>query len=256
MYVRLAFAVAAHLEPEILIVDEVLAVGDAAFQRRCLGKMKDVAGKGRTVLFVSHNMAAITRLCPRALWFEDGRLQAIGDSDGIVPRYLASGTEDNGELLYDSRDAASPGSDFVKLEAIRTRSHDGCIASTLDVRHPIGVEVQYRVLRPTTDLRIGIRVLTHDGGVLLSTTDMDDRDERIREPGVYLSRCELPSEFLNYGQYYVSVGCDFPMRQVHFTVDQGLCFRIAQTGGAGGHINDGRAGMLRPRLPWSVKRIE
>jgi lipopolysaccharide transport system ATP-binding protein len=256
MYVRLAFAVAAHLEPEILLVDEVLAVGDAAFQRKCLGRMGQVAQQGRTILFVSHNMATITRLCQRVLWFDRGRLRDSGDAEQIVARYLISGAEEAGEVTYCDNGDKAPGSEYVKLEAIRVRGSDGLVTPTLDVRFPFTIEVQYRVLRRANNLRVGVRLMAHDGTVLLSSTDMDNRDELIREPGVYVSGCEVPGDLLNYGQYYVSVGCDFPMIQTHFLVDQGLAFHVAQTGGVGGHISDGRPGMLRLRLPWKVERIE
>ena len=256
MYVRLAFAVAAHLEPEILLVDEVLAVGDAAFQRKCLGKMGEVARGGRTILFVSHNMAAITRLCGRALWFERGRLQDDGTPEEIVSKYLSAGAGSGGEVAFSDRDESkAPGSEYVTLEAIRVRGNDGRLTPTLDVRFPFTVEVQYRVLRPASGLRIGVRVSANEGTVVLSTTDLDDDAEPDRTPGVYISRCTIPGEFLNYGMYYVTVGCDFPTVQTHFYVDQGLSFQIAPTGGAGGHISDGRSGLLRLRLPWQVERI-
>ena len=256
MYVRLAFAVAAHLEPEILLVDEVLAVGDAAFQRKCLGKMGQVARQGRTILFVSHNMAAITRLCERALWLERGRLHDSGDAEQIVARYLASGSADGGEVTYGANGHKAPGSEYIKLEAIRVRGSDGLVTSSLDVRLQFTLEVQYRVLRRASNLRVGVRLNAHDGTALLSSTDMDGQDELIREPGLYVSRCIVPGDFLNYGQYYVTVGCDFPMTQIHFDVDPAVSFTIEQTGGVGGHINDGRKGMLRLRLPWNVERIE
>lgn len=255
MYVRLAFAVAAHLEPEILIVDEVLAVGDAAFQRKCLGKMGQVARQGRTILFVSHNMAAIGRLCQRVLWLERGRLRETGETNELVAKYLSAGAEEAGEVSYCSNGHKAPGSEYVELQALRLRTNRGQVSSTFDSRHPFALEVQYRVLRPASNLRVGVRLMTHDGTVLLSSTDMDEHDELVREPGVYVSRCDIPGEFLNHGKYFVSVGCDFPAVRVHFMVDQALGFQVAQTGGVGSHINDGRLGILRTRLPWNVEKV-
>lgn len=256
MYVRLAFAVAAHLEPEILLVDEVLAVGDAAFQRKCLGKMGQVAREGRTILFVSHNMAAIMRLCQRVLWFERGRLSDSGDCEQIVAKYLTSSIQEAGEVIYGGNGDKAPGSEFVRLEAIKVRGANGIVTPLLDVRFPFTLEVQYRVLKQASNLRLGIRLNAHDGTVVLTSTDMDDQDELIREPGLYVSRCEVPAELLNYGQYFVTVGCDFPMVRTHFYIDPALAFNIEQTGGAGGHLNDSRTGLLRLRLPWKVERIE
>jgi len=255
MYVRLAFAVAAHLEPEILLVDEVLAVGDAAFQRKCMGKMSQVARQGRTILFVSHNMGAITRLCEKVLWFEKGRLKESGPAEQTVARYLSSGVQDLGEVTFRENGNKPPGSEFVELEAVRIRDRNGRITSTLDVRFAFKIEIQYRVLQRTSNLRIGARINTHDGTVLLISTDRDGREEIQRDPGVYTSQCEIPGELLNYGQYSVSVGSDFPMVRTHFQVDPALTFHIEQTGGSGDHLYDGRSGYFRLQLPWKVEAI-
>ena len=255
MYVRLAFAVAAHLEPEILLVDEVLAVGDAAFQRKCMGKMSAVAQQGRTIVFVSHNMGAITRLCQKVVWFEGGRIRENGDTAAIIAKYLSSGTQETGMTTYGENGAKAPGSEFAVLEQVRLRNHTGSISSSLDVRFPFAIEVQYRVLQRAANLRIGLRLNTPDGTVLLITTDRDHRDELPREPGVHVSRCEIPGELLNYGQYYVTVGCDFPLVRTHFHVDPALSFHIEQTGGVGDHLYDGRRCLFRIPLPWKIERI-
>jgi lipopolysaccharide transport system ATP-binding protein len=255
MYVRLAFAVAAHLEPEILMIDEVLAVGDAAFQRRCLGKMGEVARGGRTILFVSHNMAAVTRLCRRALWLHDGRIVAYGDTEDVVSRYLAAGVSEAGEITFPDDPDGAPGSEYVRLRAVRTRSAGGRLATSLDARHPFTVEIEYRVLRRVSNLRVGLRLTAHDGVVVLQSTDADGSETPERAPSTYVSRCTIPGEFLNYGQYFVSVGSDLPMVQSQFFVDRALAFRIEQTGGAGGHLPDHRPGLVRAMLPWLVERI-
>jgi lipopolysaccharide transport system ATP-binding protein len=254
MYVRLAFAVAAHLEPEILIVDEVLAVGDAAFQRKCLGKMGDVAGEGRTVLFVSHNMAAITRLCRWGIWLDHGQLKDFGAADEIVARYFAAGVQALGELTFRDRPAEAPGSEFIRLIAVRIRSGDGHATTSIDARSPVSVEIEYEVLRPAASLRVGFSLTAHDGTVLFSSTDADTLEEA-RTPGTFLSRCTIPGNFLNYGQYFLSVGSDTPMIQTHFFIDRGLSFTVEQTGGIGAHISDGRQGLLRPDLPWTMRRL-
>jgi lipopolysaccharide transport system ATP-binding protein len=255
MYVRLAFAVAAHLEPEILLIDEVLAVGDAAFQRRCLGKMGEVARGGRTILFVSHNMAAVTRLCKQTLWISDGRVRALGDTDDVVAEYLAAGAADIGEIRFGEAQRESPGTDYIRLDAIRTTNGHGRPESALDARKPVTIEIEYRVLRRVSNLRVGFRLIAHDGTVVLSSTDADESEGLERLPSTYVSRCTIPGEFLNYGQYFVAVGSDSPMVQSHFFLDRALSFRVEETGGAGGHIPDRRPGLLRPRLPWKVERL-
>jgi lipopolysaccharide transport system ATP-binding protein len=254
MYVRLAFAVAAHLEPEILIVDEVLAVGDAAFQRKCLGKMGDVAGEGRTVLFVSHNMAAITRLCRWGIWLDNGQLRDVGAADEVVAKYFAAGVQALGELTFRERLAEAPGSEFIRLLAARVRSREGHVTTSIDARSSFDVEIEYEILRPAASLRVGFSLTAHDGTVVFSSKDADTLEEA-RTSGAFASLCTIPGNFLNYGQYFLSVGSDTPMIQTHFLIDRGLSFNIEQMGGIGAHISDGRQGLLRPDFPWTTRRL-
>jgi homopolymeric O-antigen transport system ATP-binding protein len=254
MYVRLAFAVAAHLEPEILIVDEVLAVGDAAFQRKCLGKMGDVAGEGRTVLFVSHNMAAITRLCRWAISLDGGQLKDVGTASEVVTDYFASGTQALGELSFGDRLTDATGSEFIRLLSARVRGVDGHVTTSFDARSPVGVEIEYEVLRPTTNLRVGFALTAQDGTIVFSSNAADSGDEG-RVAGTYVSCCTIPGSFLNHGQYFLSIGSDTPMVQSHFFVDRSLSFSVEQAGGIGAHISDARQGLLRPSLPWATRRL-
>jgi lipopolysaccharide transport system ATP-binding protein len=252
MYMRLAFAVAAHLETEILLVDEVLAVGDAAFQRRCLGKMDDVANQGRTILFVSHNVAAIARLCPRCVWLEQGQVHAFGDTDQLVSEFLAFGSENAGEIVFPE----GPGSEFARLLALRLKNARGDKTASFPINEPVTIEIEYEVLRSAVGLRIGISLVTGDGSVLLSTKDLDVlAADFVRRAGRYVSRCILPPDFLNNGRFFVSVGSDFPMIQSHFVVDRALSFTIEPVGGVGMHIPDSRLGLLRVRLPWEVEQL-
>jgi lipopolysaccharide transport system ATP-binding protein len=252
MYVRLAFAVAAHLEPEILIVDEVLAVGDAGFQRKCLGKMGDVARQGRTVFLVSHNMAAISRLADRVLLLESGQLRLAGLPEETIAKYLSSDGSEASEVRFS--DASAPGSEYVRLRAARLRNPEGLLRSVLDIRRPFTIEIEYEVLQRVTTLRIGISLIAQDSTVVLSSTDLDDcEDEFERLPGRYVNRCTVSGQFLNEGHYFVSLGADFPMSRVHFYADRVLSFQVEQTGGVGGHIPDRRPGVLRLRLPWEIE---
>jgi lipopolysaccharide transport system ATP-binding protein len=256
MYLRLAFAVAAHLEPEILVLDEVLAVGDAQFQRRCLGKMEEVAGQGRTVLFVSHNMAAVSRFCSRCIWLDQGVIRDVGDPESIVAKYLSMGIDETGEVSFPD-DGTSPGSDYVRLLGVRIRDAQGQVTVAPDARASMFLEIEYRLLQSAPGLRVGARLVGSDGAVLLSTTDHDDSPEKTpRLAGRYLSRCEIPGHFLNYGQYFVTVGADFPMIQSHFAVDRILSLRIERVGGTSSHIPDGREGMLRMALPWTISSVD
>lgn len=256
MYVRLAFAVAAHMEPEILLVDEVLAVGDAAFQQKCLGKMDTVTKEGRTILFVSHNMAAVSRLCARALWIEQGQAKYLSSPDEVVAAYLASTAQEAPHVSFRNRLEQAPGSDIIRLLEVGVRTEDGQFASSLDARAPFTIEITYEILKKTSNLRVGCRLLSHDGTVVLSSNDMDTREHDLdRLPGIYSNRCTFPGEFLNYGRYYVSVGSDTPMIRGHFRLEREVTFQIEQTGGVGSQYSDGRPGLVRLPLDWDRRKI-
>jgi lipopolysaccharide transport system ATP-binding protein len=256
MYVRLAFAVAAHLEPEILLVDEVLAVGDAAFQRKCLGKMDLVTKQGRTIVFVSHNMAAVSRLCARALWLDQGRVKQLSSPEEVVAAYLASTAQEVPHVSFRERLEQAPGSDTVRLLEVGVRTADGQYASSLDGRAPFTIEVTYEILKKTSNLRIGCRLISPDGTIVIQTNDMDTREQdRDRLPGTYVGRCTLPGQFFNFGRYYVSVGSDTPLLRSHFFLDKGVAIQIEQTGGPGSHYSDGRQGLVRLPLDWDVRKV-
>ncbi len=255
MFMRLAFSVAAHLEPEILLVDEVLAVGDAAFQKKCIGKMSDVAREGRTVIFVSHNMGAITRLCERGIWLDNGAVRLTGPTEEVVAQYLSLG--ESGKAEFSASPSATLGNDSFALRAVRVRNDRGLIVSTIDVRQSFFVEIEYELAQPMPGLRVGFRLLARDGTVVFSSTDRDgDALQDVhRSPGIFLSRCEIPGEFLNKGQYAVSVGIDIPMVQSILFVDNAVSFFVEATGSVVGSIADNRLGVVCPLLPWTVEPV-
>jgi lipopolysaccharide transport system ATP-binding protein len=255
MYTRLAFAVAAHLEPEVLIVDEVLAVGDAKFQARCLGKMGQVASEGRTVVFVSHNMSAITNFCPRSIWLERGSMRDFGKTSDIVSRYLSEGGDRSGSVVFAPEDR--PGSDAARLMSVRTLNGAGEPVNLIGANEALTVEVEYETLRRTSGLRIGVTLLGRDGEAILSTKDLDAYpSDYVREAGRYVSRCTLPGDFLNAGKFFITVGSDIPMVQANFNADRVLSFSVEMASDSvGGHVPDGRVGLLRMQLPWSVERL-
>ena len=251
MQVRLAFAVAAHLEPEILIIDEVLAVGDVAFQRKCLGKMGDVASEGRTILFVSHNMGIVSRLCSRGIWLDQGKIVAAGEMETVVAGYLAASNEGTAE--YIATPGKEPGNDIIRLLSVRVKNREGQTVGSLDGRHPIYIEIEHEVLQPKP-LRTGFKLMTVDGTVIFTSTDTDRPDAlgRERPAGTFVSRCEIPSELLRQGQYSVSVSSSIPMVQVNFQVDNAVTFSIDQTHGV---FEDSRVGVISPTLPWTVESM-
>jgi lipopolysaccharide transport system ATP-binding protein len=204
MYLRLAFAVAAHLEPEILLVDEVLAVGDAAFQKKCLGKMGDVAKEGRTVVFISHNMAAITQLCQEAVWLEGGRIRKIDLSEEVVKDYLADGDSQIAERQW-SYPGNAPGDDLVRLLAARVLQQ-GEITPVIDINAPTQIELEFEVLRNIRNLVTGINVYNATGLCLFDSCDWSPN--RLT-PGRYRKHVVLPAQLLAEGRIDVLV-------QLHF----------------------------------------
>jgi lipopolysaccharide transport system ATP-binding protein len=206
MYVRLAFAVAAHLNPEILLVDEVLAVGDAEFQKKCLGKMGDVAGEGRTILFVSHNMAAIMGLCKKAVLISNGALQTQGLASDIVSRYLSVVDENPAEQIWNDRNTA-PGNHVVRLHSLRLLS-EGVLKTQIESNKEIVLEIEYWKLELNSRLIVELRLVESTSGYVLETFNTLEASGgkvnssvQIQAPGLYRARCKIPPNFLNDKQF-------------------------------------------------------
>lgn len=257
MYVRLAFAVAAHLEPEILIVDEVLAVGDAAFQKKCLGKMGEIAKGGRTVLFVSHNMAAINRLCNKVVWLDEGQAKTIGYPKNVIAAYLSFGAEAIGECRWDNLEKA-PGNGDIRFRAVRILNSENETAGVIDQSRPFYVEIEYEIFNPLASTQIGFWLLTSDGTLVFVAGDIEDTDwlNKTRLPGRYVSRCKVPGEILNAGAYILNVGFDCPVGNSAFMKDSVLNFRIEHTN-VPLHSSHGGwkpSGMLCLSLEWHVSK--
>jgi lipopolysaccharide transport system ATP-binding protein len=255
MYVRLAFAVAAHLEPEILIIDEVLAVGDTSFQKKCLGKMDDISkGQGRTVLFVSHHMGMVTRLCSHSILLEKGRLLMMDSTETVVSHYLSNGGEVEAERIW-SDPESRPGNDKVRLLSVRATHSDGKAVGTVDIRRPIYVEIQYEILQELPYARVGCRLSTPDGTDVFSSADISNKDWQDRRRGIgrYISRCEIPGNLLNQGIYFVTVGGDIPYVEILFHEQNVISFEVEQTGGPGSHDRDKWVGVICPALSWDVE---
>jgi len=200
MYVRLAFAVAAYLEPEILVVDEVLAVGDAAFQRKCLGKMGDVAKGGRTVLFVSHNLTAVAQLCQKAVWLEGGRIRKVDQSAAVVRDYLSNSESQISERRW-SYPGDAPGDERVRLLAARVLQA-GRTAAVLDINAPSQIEIEFAVLRDARNLISGINVYNAMGQCLFASCDWRSN---LLGSGRYRKYVELPAQLLADGRIDILV---------------------------------------------------
>ena len=259
MYLRLAFAVAAHLEPEILVVDEVLAVGDAEFQRKCLGKMNDVAQEGRTVLFVSHNMSAILRLTQEALVIEKGQLKMRAPTPEAVDYYLSHGMAQEGERVWEPEDISPDAAPFCP-QSVRLVAANGKVSDTVRSTERFSIEVHYRLSAPVTGLRIGIYLLTTRGEYVLTSFDTDEPDRFERYParpaGAYVSRCTFPADLLNEGRYVVGINASSYRVRRYFQEDQALNFNVDATGAPGMHWPEPRLGPIRPRLDWHIEVLE
>jgi len=255
MYVRLAFAVAAFLEPDILIIDEVLAVGDAEFQRRCLGKMRDVAGHGRTILFVSHNMAAVAALCTHAMFLDKGRCVRFGPAKDVTQAYLL---ETAGEAGREARYVAPEGRvrDGVALVHALVRGAGGDGAGTIGVGEPFEVEIAYRLTRSKRGVRAGFRIETAEGVVVCGANDGAVSETLAREPGLHRSRCRVHGAPLNSGPYYVTVGIDEPPYSTALFLESNcLRFEVQDLQGYGTSFSR-PPGVIRPNTEWEASEQE
>lgn len=258
MYLRLAFAVAAHMEPEILVVDEVLAVGDAEFQRKCLGKMSDVAHEGRTVLFVSHNMSAILRLTAETIVLEKGNLILRAPSSQAVDYYLTSGFAQTGERYWERDEIPAESSPFCPI-ALRVRNPQGQIVDTVLSIEPTTIEIEYALDVPITGLRIGLYLMTTHGEHIFTSFDTDDavQYERFgaRPAGHFTSQCTIPADFLNEGRYVLGINASTFQVQRYFQDEHALAFNVDGTGAPGSQWAEQRLGPVRPRLDWKIKEL-
>jgi lipopolysaccharide transport system ATP-binding protein len=255
MYLRLAFAVAAHLETEILLVDEVLAVGDVQFQKKCMGKIEQVAGQGRTVLFVSHNMPAVQRLCTRGILLSDGKIVRDDNTRSVVQDYLTLDLGQAGERIWPDLKSA-PGDNVTRLRAVRALNANEEVSSEFSVRDDWYLEVEFAVL--AADFQINVYLYLYDeSGVLLFVTgdfQVDDWHDRNREVGIHRSRCRIPKDLLNDGSIRVLVGLVSPPTTLRGIERDAISVRINEdlsTGGARGfYPQPWPGGSVRPKLDW------
>jgi lipopolysaccharide transport system ATP-binding protein len=259
MYVRLAFSVAAHLEPEILLVDEVLAVGDAEFQKRCLGRMESLGRSGRTVIFISHNMPLVARLCSRLVLLEGGELIADGPTEEVIGRYLVSQSGSSAVRTWTAEDA--PGTDSVRLRAARVVGETEATTEVVDVSETAGIEIEFEVLREGPEFVPWIDLYNEAGTLVFSALDNDAAWREPRRPGRYATTAWIPPHLLNEGSIVVSLSLKTfapgrkPIRQAEF--DSALAFQVVDRGEAGsssrGDFAGRMAGTVRPLLRWTTR---
>lgn len=252
MYVRLAFAVAAHLEPEILIVDEVLAVGDAQFQKKCLGKMEDVSKEGRTILFVSHNMGTVRSLCTRAIMLNNGNIVVDNEVSQVVDQYLSYGLQLDGtaEIVWDENHA--PSCEEIALRGIRLLGSEQQVYAIYDAAKPINVEISFRVKKAVRGMRIILSLLTSDGVIAFASTNQNVMDNQELAPNNYVTSCLISADLLNNGNYLVNVHIGIPGVKVLIQGKEYLGFTVEGSGGHGSTFSERWQGVMAPRLTWSL----
>jgi lipopolysaccharide transport system ATP-binding protein len=258
MYVRLAFAVAAHLNPEILVVDEVLAVGDAQFQKKCLGKMGEVASQeGRTVLFVSHNMTAVQSLCSRAIWLESGALRADGVAKEIVPQYLKTSFAPRCEQTWGDPGTA-PGNSKVKLRRAAVRAELRHQQDLINIHTPLILEFEYWNLAPGSCLNLSVVVMNEEGLPVFNTAPIDEPlwHGRPFPSGLFRSSFRIPGDLLNDGTHRIQLYFVEDQSVVLSRHDDVLVFDVLEQAGERQNWYGKWVGAVRPRLEWTTEQLE
>jgi lipopolysaccharide transport system ATP-binding protein len=257
MYVRLAFAVAAHLEPEVLLVDEVLAVGDASFQKKCLGKMGQVARGGRTVLFVSHNMVAVQSLCGNAVWLDRGSLVRQGESGAVTAEYLRSsaGSVSSGQVWENP--AIAPGNEQVRLHRVCACPEGNSAPGLITMDSPFRIEVDYWNQVPDARVSVTLLILNEQGVIAFTTGCASNPLLRGRplEAGLYRSTCRVPANLFNSGRYRVTLLVIKDASAAIYRHDDALSFDVADMTERGAGWLGREPGVLQPLLEWSTERL-
>jgi len=263
MYVRLGFAVAAHLDPEILIIDEVLAVGDAAFQKKCLGKMEDVSQEGRTVIFVSHNMLSVKSFCRRGVLLEQGKVKADDEISHVIDSYMGTETVRSGEVVWEGPDNA-PGDERARLKSVRSVC-DGTVKANVDIDKPFRVEVEYWNLVAGSRRFVSIHVANSMGITVFASSNMtsvsttpDPWYSRPYPRGLFKTACEIPGFLLNEGPHSVTIYINESSASNHIVFEREILnFTVMETGAMRKEFPTGPwLGIIRPRLNWETTQVE
>ncbi len=258
MRVRLGFAVAAHLDPEILLIDEVLAVGDAQFQKKCLGKMGAVSQEGRTVLFVSHNMTAVQSLCQRAVWLDDGHLIQDGHSDRVVASYLNLHATKRHEQVW-ADPAVAPGNGLVRLQRVWVESEDRSQGPDLIPREaPLSIGVEYQQLDASVQLHVTLQIYVEQQTIAFASASSQDRDwaDWAQRTGPIRCVCTIPAHLLNTGQHRVRLLVVRDRSSTCLVLEDALAFDVVETDERTGAWFGKVAGAVRPALSWHIEPLD
>lgn len=258
MRVRLAFSVAAHLEPEILIIDEVLAVGDAAFQEKCLNKMEDVGHQGRTVFFVSHNMPAVTRLCQRVVSLQNGQVVADGPAHEIVAAYMHDGHASAATRSWETLET-SPGGDIARLRQVRVKQDNGQTAASFDIRSTVGLEMTFEVIEEGYSMLPHFKLLNDEGVLAFISVDLDPEWRKKKRPkGTYTATAWIPGNLLAEGNFFIHAALTTmqPLSLLQFHEREAVSFQVfdpMEGDSARGDWAKDIRGLIRPLLRWETE---
>jgi lipopolysaccharide transport system ATP-binding protein len=252
MYMRLGFAVAAHLETEILFVDEVLAVGDAPFQKKCLGKMGEMANQGRTVLFISHNLLAVDSLCSRAICLHEGKIVMEGQPRQVTSSYLKNWIPASTEVIYDDI-ASAPGNEVFRLRRACVRPLKGSPADRITVRTPFAVEFEYWKQNAQVNLEMAVNVYNEHGTHLFQTWWPIDRPV---PAGLLRSWFVVPGDLLNAGTHRIHLGVYLGEATKPFILEDLLVFDVQDASDLRGMYHGDWPGTVRPNLQWTTEQID
>jgi lipopolysaccharide transport system ATP-binding protein len=247
MYIRLAFAVAAHLESEILIIDEVLAVGDAEFQKKCLGKMQDVTNSGRTIVFVSHNLPAIETLCKKCIYLVKGELKAVGNTGDVLTQYLSTDAYHKPEIQFS--EGNRPGDDFVRLISVRILNSNRQPSVLIEFEKPCIIEMTYEVLKPGVEPVPNLHFIKTGMDAFCSVMPLHEDMPKV---GRHIAVVEIPAYFFNTGLYFLTVACSTTLPIiVHFQLNELLSFEVIENLDLREtHYKGDYPGVVRTKFKW------
>ncbi|WP_224998855.1 ABC transporter ATP-binding protein [Cesiribacter sp. SM1] len=255
MWVRLAFAVAAHLEADILIVDEVLAVGDAEFQKKAIGKMQNiVCNSPKTVLFVSHDMSAVRALCTSSVLLNGGRIEMQSSVDAVIARYLTAGISEGRQVSWNENNA--PLGDGIRLHSLRIEDSQGTVSGSLSNTSNLIIRISYTLHQPIPNLRLVLSVISARGVEVLTSTSHAAGSADYHTTGKFEASCCIPGKLLNIGHYLLRLRVDVPTEQVIVPSFEALQFRISELDfHQYGRIVPGEpSGLIHIDAPWVVQK--
>ena len=253
MYLRLAFAVAAHLRAEILFIDEVLAVGDTGFQQKCLGKVEGVAREGRTVMLVSHNLGAVTQLCRRAFWLNEGRLELDGNSSEVVAEYFSQSSTARHSWERPQGNGNELERELI-LRSVRLRQQSE-VTAVVSFDREFTAEIEYELRKPVADVSIVLRIVSESGTIIFTSSDGDTHDElrgSIRAEGRYSSVCKIPGKLLKSGKFFLTVGA----RRQGTWIESHENLLMFEVSAIGNPLHPQRLGVITPVLDWDVRKLD